>query len=146
MCAYVCVCVCVCVCMNAYALFLPHGDSTVGVDIFHGLDVSIELRVAVQVSSTAPLETQSLITQGPTWDIQETSRSPHRGQDRGQTRTHPGANKGDIQACAASHFNQLAEPKNIRHDCVAQIHPCVYCLSECLSFCISLSVCLSVLC
>ena len=58
-CVHVCVCVCVSVCVCMRALFLPHGDSTVGVDVFHGLDVGIELRVAVQVSSTAPLVAHS---------------------------------------------------------------------------------------
>lgn len=41
--------VCLCICA------VPDRDSTVSVDIFYCLYVCIQLRVAVQVSSTAPL-------------------------------------------------------------------------------------------
>lgn len=34
---------------------VPHGDSAVSVDVLDGLDVRVQLRVAVQVSGTAPL-------------------------------------------------------------------------------------------
>lgn len=40
---------CLCICA------VPNRDSTVGVDVFHCLNICIQLRVAVQVSSTAPL-------------------------------------------------------------------------------------------
>ena len=37
---------------------LPDRDSAVSVDILHCLDVCIQLRVAVQISGTAPLQTE----------------------------------------------------------------------------------------
>lgn len=45
---FVSVCECVCV--------VPHRDSTVSVDVFHCLNICIQLRVAVQISSTTSLQ------------------------------------------------------------------------------------------
>lgn len=53
-CLFLILCACVqwlrlCICA------VPNRDSTVSVDVFHCLNICIQLRVAVQVSSAAPL-------------------------------------------------------------------------------------------
>lgn len=43
-------------CGDCVCTVVPDRDSTVGIDVLHCLDVCIQLWVAVQVSSTAPLQ------------------------------------------------------------------------------------------